>query len=71
MRREITVQAAIEPTPTRAAARREVRGPSNDSQRKLAKGMTGTRKRSPNTLAFHVAHCVGIERLSLVINLQH
>jgi len=69
IRMDITVLAAIELTPTAATALREVRGPSIASQIKLANGITGTRKRSPNTLASHRARAVGIERLVQVIEL--
>jgi hypothetical protein len=54
--RERTTQAAMEPTPTMATALREVRGPTVASQRKLANGIAGTRKRSSNTLSFHLIH---------------
>ncbi len=61
MSSETTVQAAIEPTPTAATALRGVRAPIMASQAKLASGMTGTRKRSSNTLTSHLAGFVSIQ----------
>jgi hypothetical protein len=70
MRSEITVQAAIEPTPMAAMAFFDVCDPIVASQTKLAKGMAGTRKRSSSTLTPHLASLVSVEGLSLVVKLQ-
>lgn len=70
-KKDASVDIPTEPTPTIATPVREKRPPSKTNTRKAARGKAGTNHNNPSILLPHPAHSIGIERLELVLQLQH